>query len=40
MNEKQKRVVRAMEKFFENFRKKQVAVAKRAAGNKTKKRRS
>jgi hypothetical protein len=44
MNEKQKKVVRALEQFFENFRKKHgltgAAVAKRAAGNKTKKRRS
>ena len=33
MNESQKRVVKAMQQFFENFRKKQVDVAKGAAGN-------
>lgn len=35
MNESQKRVVKAMQQFFENFRKKQVADAgKKAPGNR------
>ncbi len=34
MNEKQKKVVRALEQFFENFRKKQMADANRAPGNR------